>query len=734
MKSIYKLLVFLFLSAPLLVRGQSVIRGMVLDEKGNPLPGAAVVWAGTTDGMIADSTGHFTLPRTNDSQLLLVASYVGFLSDTISPSAHTVFRLRQSKELGTVVVEGTQSSSFVSTTKSNLVEIITTRELKKAACCNLSESFETNAAIDVSYSDGVTGAKHITMLGLDGRYVQLTTELLPSVRGLAAPFGLTYIPGTYIESIQISKGAGSVVNGYEAMTGQINVELKKPEDSERLILNVYANHMGRVEGNAIFTHRFRGGKWYTATMLHGDYFNTIADDNKDGFLDIPLIKQGNFVHRWRHDGRRIETQFGIRGLYEIRNGGNTAFYRNDTVLPQYGVQLETWRGEGFWKFGILFPGQDWKSIGIQTSGLYHRQEGFFGNNAYRGIQKNAYVNVIYQSIFTNTKHKFRAGGSFLYDDYDETFGDTSLARMELVPGGFFEYTYENLKNLTIVAGFRLDYHNLFGVFPTPRANLRWEIVKGLNLRISGGRGWRVPNLFAENTAMLVSGRNVVIKDKIRPEIAWNYGLSVQYNFQILKRDASIVTDFFRTDFTNQLMVDREEEGTLAFYNLGGASFSNVFQFSFSFEPLKKFEVRASYKYQDVRTTYSGQLERVPLVPEHKVLLNLAYTTPKLGFTFDFTTNLSGPSRIPDVTDPAHGPWPQRTPWFALLNAQITKDFKILEWYVGCENITGYTQDNPIVDAQNPFGDQFDASLVYAPVFGRMFYTGLRFELDYKQKK
>lgn len=731
----HHIIFYILLLVPLSMHGQQTISGHVYGADGNGIPGAGVYWAGTTAGTVTDSAGHFSLLRTDSAWQRLVASFVGYVSDTLDATSEGLdFRLRQVHELNTVVVDETRSTTTVSTTSSQLVEVLTTREFRKAACCNLSESFETNASVDVSFSDAVTGAKHITLLGLDGKYVQLSTELLPSIRGAAAPYGLTYIPGTWMESIQIAKGAGSVVNGYEALTGQINVELKKPHTSERLNINAYANHMGRAEGNIIFTHRFRGGRWHTALLLHGDYFNTISDENEDGFLDLPLVKQGSFFHRWHYEGKKFETQFGVRGLYELRNGGNTAYYRNDSVYPQYGVQLQTWRGEAFWKFGIFFPGQDWKSIGIQTTGLYHHQDGFFGHNIYRAIQKNAYVNIIYQSIFSNTRHKFKTGASFLYDDYDQGYGDTTLLRMELVPGGFFEYTFDNLKNFSLVLGGRLDYHNLFGFFPTPRANLRWEITEGLVLRVSGGRGWRVPNLFAENTNLLISSRNIVIQDEILPEVAWNYGVSMQYKFRIRQREAMIVTDFFRTDFTNQLMADREAQGDLVFYNLGGASFSNVFQFHFSFEPVKQFVIKASYKYQDVRSTFGGTLERVPLVPEHKALLNLAYTTPKLGFSFDFTANLSGPSRVPAVNDPQHGPWPGQTPWFVLLNAQIAKDFKILEWYVGCENITGYTQPHPIVDANNPFGPQFDGSLVWAPIFGRMFYTGIRFQLDYKTPK
>ena len=322
----------------------------------------------------------------------------------------------------------------------------------------------------------------------------------------------------------------------------------------------------------------------------------------------------------------------------------------------------------------------------------------------------------------------------MYDDYNETFANINLKRTELVPGGFFEYTLDNLRGVTVVAGIRFDYHNLYGFMPAPRAHLKWEITKGLLFRIAGGRGWRVPNLFADNISMFVAARTIQINSIIQPEIAWNYGASLQYVFKINKRDATLVADFFRTDFTNQLIVDREAENKLVFYNISGGSFSNVFQFNFNMVPFKKFEVRLAYKFQDVRATYDGVLKTVPLIPMHRVLMNLGYTIPKWGFSFDFTAHLTGNSRMPIVNDPNFTVYNGATPWYVTLNAQITKSFKIIDIYMGCENITGYIQNVPLVDASNPFGNKFDATLVYAPIFGRMFYAGVRFKLEYKEKK
>lgn len=705
------------------------VKGKVLDEKNEGIYMASVYYAGTSTVSYTDSAGAFELPDV-DSLHLIMVSAVGYFKDTIDIRVSSPVFILKTIVMNEATVVGERDASTFSQLNPQLIETLNEREFIKAACCNLSESFSTNATVDVNYSDAVTGAKSIQMLGLDGRYVQITTELMPSLRGLASPFGLNYIPGTWMHSLQISKGAGSVVNGYEAVTGQINLELRKPFDSDRFLFNAYVNHMGRIEGNANISFRI-GKRWSNITLLHGDYFNTITDHNNDGFLDMPLLKTGSFIHRWQYFGKRIETQFGVKGLHELRNGGNTSFYRNDSLVPQYGVQMTTWRGEAFGKFGIIFPETPWKSIGIQANFIYHDQRGFIGLNGYKGIQKNGFFNIIYQSIFGNTKHKFRAGASFVYDDYDETYGGVQLTRLELVPGGFFEYTMDNLRSVSIVAGVRLDYHNLFGFMPSPRAHIKWEITKGLQFRVAGGRGWRVPNLFADNISMLVTSRTIQMNSTIQPEVAWNYGASLQYTFKINKRDAMLVVDFFRTDFTNQLIVDREAEDKLVFYNLAGASFSNVAQVNFNMEPVKKFEIRLAYKFQDVRATYDGALKTVPLVPMHRILVNLGYTTPKYGFSFDFTTHVVGNSRIPEVNDPGFNHYHGVTPWYVTLNAQITKSFNILDVYVGCENITGYTQHSPLVDAGNPFGNKFDATLVYAPIFGRMFFGGIRLKINYK---
>lgn len=715
-------------------------KGIVLDSStGEPIIGATVYWVGTSYGAQTDVNGAFSVIKPPNVDLLSIR-FIGYAPDTLhlhdKNLTELIIKLNPSTELNVVEINARQSGIIVKQYDPFLVETMTEKEFRKAACCNLGESFTTSATVDVSFSDAVTGAKHIQMLGLSGHYIQLTTELLPSIRGLAAPFGLNYIAGSWMESVQLTKGAGSVVNGYEAMAGQINVELKKPFNTDRFYINLYGNHMGRMEANIHWSARM-GKKWSTLTLLNGSFFDNKLDHNKDQFIDMPLIKSGTMVHRWHFQNDKFETQFGIKGLVEKRTSGTLAFFQNDTAFPRYGIDMLTYRGEAFFKMGFFFK-QEWKSLGIQSNFTYHHQDGFIGNNIYKAEQKTGYLNVIYQSIIGNTFHKFRTGGSFLIDEINQEYSTYKIPRLEIVPGAYFEYTYENYKKtFTLVAGGRADYNNLFGFQPIPRLNVRYEPVKNLILRASGGRAWRTPNLFADNFSMLVSSRNLTISPELKPEESWNYGASIQYTIEF-KKDlrAVFIADFFRTDFTNQLIVDREAETDIRFYNLNGPSFSNVFQFNFTIEPIEQFEIRLAYKFQDVKTTYDGgQLLSVPLVPMHRILFNTSYTTPKFGFTFDFTTQVTGNSRMPTINDPGFIHYQGVTPWYVILNAQITKDFKKrLQLYVGVENITNYVQHSPLVDAANPFGTKFDATMIFAPIFGRMVYFGVHYNIPYKTKK
>jgi len=419
-------------------------------------------------------------------------------------------------------------------------------------------------------------------------------------------------------------------------------------------------------------------------------------------------------------------------LYETRQGGQTNFnYNSDFGKTNvYGIGITTKQAEYFSKTGFMFPAKPYKSVGIQTSGKYQEQNMFFGIRKYKGVQQNFYANVIYANIFGTTNHKYKLGTSYLYDDYNEKFNDSLFGRTESVPGAFVEYTYTHPDNFSLVAGVRADHHNLFGLFYTPRLHLRYNVAKKTTLRLSAGRGFRTNNLFVENQAVFASSRQVIIQEKFKPEIAWNYGFSGNQQFKLFGNEAFINLDFFRTDFENQIVVDLDQHvNRVVFYNLKGKSYSYSLQTDIGFEPLEEFAVKLAYKWYDVKTTYNYELLDKPYVPKHRVMLNMAYATYREIWKFDFTTNWFGQSRLPStVQSPAEYQLDKKSKSYFLLQAQITKKFRKFETYLGCENILNYTQKNAIVAANNPYGSNFDASMIYAPLEGRIIYFGMRMEI------
>ena len=721
------------------------VKGVVLesDKKGvfTPMVGANVEWLGTTNRTFTDNAGIFNI-KLDGTASRLVVSYTGYQSDTLTVTEIKELKiiLATNKKLGEVIVTSKQRSTYLSVINPIRTQVMTDKELFKAACCNLSESFETNPSVDVSYNDAVTGSKQIQLLGLSGNYTQLTVENLPGPRGIATPLGLNSIAGPWVESIQLTKGIGSVANGYESIAGQINVELKKPENSEKLYANAYINDFGKTDFNLNLSKKI-GKKWSTGLLLHDDFItNKQLDFNKDGFRDLPTGNQFGLINRWKYDNSKgVLTQFGIKVLNDKRTGGEVDYDANTdkNTTNKYGLGINTKRYEAFAKIGYVFPLKKYKSIGLQLSAVDHKQDSYFGLTTYNAKQQNFYANLIYQSIINSTIHKFRTGISFLYDKYNEDLKTANYKRTETVPGAFFEYTFTPNTKFSAIAGIRGDHNSLFGFFATPRLHLRYEPVKGTTIRVSAGRGQRTANIFAENTGVFVSSRQVnVIGPEpgkaygLNPEVAWNKGISVDQKFKLFHNDAMFSVDYFRNDFNNQVVVDLENPGEAKFYNLQGKSYSNSFQAELNIEPIKKFDIRIAYRYFDVKTTYSGKLLERPLIAGNRAFANLAYATN--GWKFDYTINYNGKKRIPGTeTNPVQYQRGQYSPNFVLMNALISKTVgkkHPMDFYIGAENLTNYFQKEVIVAANQPFSPYFDASLVWGPVTGRMFYVGWRFKL------
>jgi outer membrane receptor protein involved in Fe transport/copper chaperone CopZ len=644
------------------------------------------------------------------------------------------------KSIAGVTLTGTKGSTVLSKKEAGLVFNIDKKELLKAACCNLSESFETNATVDVSFSNAVTGTKQLKMLGLDQKYTSLTKELLPEIRGLASAYGLNFIPGRWIESIQLTKGGSTVTNGYESITGQINTELLKHADTPETSLNLFSDFNGRAEAN--FTNVAPINEhWSQTFLLHGNGTFGDTDMNDDGFLDRPKGTQLNAAYLLNYndlDHSGLGSHFGINFIKDERTSGQIGF---DKKIPQdkqslYGVGIDISRFQVWNKTGYVFKGKPYQSLGWMNQYTYHQQDSFFGLRNYSGKQHTYYSNLIFESILGNTNHKYKAGASFMYDGYEETYLTNNFKRNEIVPGAFAEYTLTGLK-YTLVAGARVDFHNLAGTQFTPRMNFKYDITPQTILRLSAGRGFRTANVFAESQQYFASNRSIQILQNggniygLKPEIAWNYGASLQQEFKLFGRKSTIVADFFRTDFQDQVLVDLDKSPQqLTFYNLEGKSFANSFQTQLDFTPFKNFDVRLAYKYYDVQADYLDGRREVPFMAKNRGFVNLAYSTNKSEkgafWSFDTTLNWVGKQRLPNTsTNPAEFQLPMYSESYAVLNAQISRNFnKKIRAYLGGENLTSYYQKNAIVDFKNPFGNYFDGGMVYAPIMKANLYVGL----------
>ncbi|MBC3757960.1 TonB-dependent receptor [Hyunsoonleella sp. SJ7] len=728
---------------------QDHINGMVMEA--NPenerigLAGANVYWLNTEVGTVTDIDGKFTISYEPWYKKLII-SYVGFKTDTLTIDAPRFVRhwLQPTDDLEEVTVTTRKQATAKSFLKAENVSVVSSDELLKAACCNLSESFETNPSIDVNFADAVSGTRQIKMLGLTSPYILIATENIPSVRGASQAYGLSFIPGTWVESIQITKGAGSVVNGFESIAGQINTELVKPSTDDKVFVNLYGANSSRLELNTHLNTQI-GNRWHSGLYIHGNTLQQEHDVNDDGFLDMPISSQINVMNRWQYtDAQNGFVSFiNVKFLNDEKQTGQLDF---DPDLDKFttnswGSEIDTRRFEASAKMGYVNPEIPWQSLGIQTAFSHHKQDSYFGINIYEIRHNSLYTNAIYNSIISDSRHKIKTGLSYTYDHYDELVNTNNYERTENSVGAFFEYSYDNLELLNLTAGIRIDRHNLLGTFITPRFHLRYSPWSKSAFRASFGKGKRSANIFTENQQLFATSRQINVMNSggeiygLDPEIAWNYGVSYLQGFNLFGREGDITFDFYKTDFTNQIVVDWENPQEISFYNLEGKSFANSFQVELNYSPFEGADIRTAYKFYDVKTDYNpGRLER-PLTPRHRFFANAGYKTEAKEnggrWKFDATFNWLGDQRFASTeSNPIQYRLPERTPTVATLNAQITKVFSPkFEVYLGGENVTNVRQPNPILGADDPFGANFDSTFVYGPIFGSMYYAGLRYKLN-----
>jgi len=716
------------------------VRGLAADGSTAPLPFASLLAVDLSDPgrrltLTADADGRFRLDVPMRPPVMLFASAADHATDSLridrSSEEPLLFRLVRTTELRTAEVVEHQQSTQLSTRTLLNTEAITGRELKRAACCDLSESFETNATVDVSFSDAVSGTKTIRMLGLDGRYAQVSAENIPFVRGLGTAQGLTLMPGPWIGSINVSKGIGTAVNGPNAMSGQIDLCLLAPDTTHPFFLNVYGNSQGRLEANVHHVQR-TGAYGANVVAVHGNLFNTAMDQNNDTFLDQPRTQRFGVMDRWLHHKDNVTAQVILRYTTEARSGGQSDAHQRTEGLNgrHYRVDLRNELSDAIGKYGFLFRNDPTRSIGLLFAVHQHHLNSTFGDRRYDGAQRSVYGSAVHQMLLAEGRDDLKTGLSLQYDDYVEVYNDSSFARNEVMPGAFAEYTMKR-GPFTCVAGLRVDRNSWFGTAWGPRFHAKYDLAPLTSARLSAGHAFRTAVPFAENASVLASSRVVRVEGVLPMEQAWNLGASLLHKWKWLERRWAFTIDAYTTRFTDQVVVDLDRSPqALVFYGLNGRSFANSVLTDVQVGLTRRINAKLAYRWYDVRTTYDGVLRERPFTPSHRGMVDLAYESRNERFRADVTLNLFGTSRIPSTaTNPDAYRFSDRAPAYATLHAQVTVIKGLWEFYVGGENITGTLQTRQIIAPDDPFGPYFDASLIWGPTNKAMYYGGLRYTLQ-----
>lgn len=725
------------------------IKGKVFGETSNGkeiLPGALIQWLGTTTATTANENGVFELSTEGISDKRLIVTELGFKTDTLRLEEQTYLTIilrREANELKSVTIRDNRAAYISSQTIKT--EIINQRELSKAACCDLAGCFGTQASVQPQTTNVLTNAQELRILGLSGVYNQVLIDGLPLIQGLSYTYGISTYPGTMIDFISVSKGTTSVLQGFESISGQINLESKHADQAEKLFVNAYVNSFGEAHFNTnIASAVGKKKKWHSLLTLHSVQAAAKIDGNKDGFLDLPQLTRYMAFNKWEY-GKQQEkgfaTQIGLRLVNEKRLGGQMNFNAQTDKGSNniYGQSVQYTQPEMYVKSSYRFSSKN--ALSLALSGFYQHQQSWFGITQYKAKQQNVYVNLQHEWQWHKT-HGLKYGMSYRYQNIEEniSFSDNSLGRsfagnyktLLKVPGVFAENTFHWREDKVVwIIGARLDKHQIWGNYFTPRSMLKYSLNHQHTFRASLGRGWRQVNLFSEQNNLLVGSRDVLFVEPLKPEEAINFGISHTYKFEAGKTTGTLSVDGYSTHFSNQFFPDYDSDPTKAIIkNFTGISRSNGLQVEASFVYNKQIEFRTAYNYLDVFRIENKLKSYLPFNPRNRAMAALSYRSKNNQWQADANAHWFDKMQLPNTSNnPIEYRRGNYSTAFITFNLQATFRYKTFEIYAGCENLSNYRQANPIISASNPFGKYFDLSSVWGPTRGREFYCGVRYSIQ-----
>lgn len=711
------------------------------------LPGATVKWIGAKKGTVSNENGVFNLDKAGISDLRLITSFSGFETDTLAVEEKTYFSITLqpiSTRVDDVTVTGSRPNAYISSYNAIKTEVITQKELTKAACCDLAGCFETQATIQPQTTNVITNSKELRILGLSGVYNQILFDGMPMIQGLAYTYGISSYPGTLVNTIFVAKGANSVLQGYESISGQINIIPKMPDKTDKLLLNVYANSFLERHFNANYAASVgKNKKWHTLLTFHAVRPANKADNDQDQFLDLPRLKRYMIYNRWQYGNEQekgLYTHIGLRFLNEERVGGQESFNPETDKGSNkvYGQTVNYNQPEIYTKTGYRF--NDNHAVGLMISAFHQDQKSYFGTLYYKARQATFYANLQHEIVWKG-QHLLKYGASFRYQNIEEdiSFTDNVLARTydghyttkQVVPGVFAENSFHWFDDkLVWMLGARVDNHQQYGTYFTPRTLLKYNLRPNHTLRGSIGTGWRQVNLFSENINLLASSRDVVFQEDLQPEKAVNWGINYTWQYKMENISGTISADFYQTRFQNQFFPDYDSDPTKAYIrNFTGPSASNAFQIDASLTFRKLLELKASYNFLDVYRVENGTRTVLPFNARNRVMTAISYRPKNNKWYFDVNAHWLDRQRLPvTLSNPVEYRNKPYSDPYILVNGQVTFKASPFEFYAGVENIFNFRQKQPIISWQDPFSRYFDTSSVWGPTRGREIYAGVRWTL------
>jgi len=723
------------------VSQNQLIKGEVKDLNGEPIIGATIYWKESTIGTTSDNNGIFEIIRGNNDTLIV--GFVGLKTDTILVFENTYLNIKliESLSLDEIIINEKRSDSYISDINPIKVEVITEHELQKAACCDLSACFDTEASVESKTTNILTNSKELRIFGLSGTYNQVLVDGMPLIQGITHTYGISSIPGTLVNTIYVAKGANSVLQGYESISGQINVILKEPDQTDKLLINGYVNSFFEHQYNLNYSKNIR--KWNMLLSAHTTQPGSRVDKNEDTFLDLPLIKRYSFYNKWTLGNQKQwgwHSKTGVRYLNENRIGGQFNFdesiHQGSNIL--YGQTVQISQPEIYTKTGYRINNNS--HIVLFNSASFQNQHSYFGTTKYLAEQFNIYNNIQYEFQW-GEKHLLTAGISNRFlnlkeeisfemeDSLNRTYDD-NYSLDEKVTGIFIENNMNFSERTTLIYGARLDYHNKHKYFFTPRILLRHNFGINTSFRVSCGSGWRTVKFFSENINLLISSRDILFNEKLKPEEAINYGFNLTHKYFQNNLDIQLSADFYQTRFLNQIFPDYNTPTKAYIENFDGTSISNAIQLDTKFLLYKRIETKFSYNFLDVFRIIENSKYILPFNSKHRLTSTFSYKPLDNNWHIDMNLHWHGEKKLPNTSsNPSEFQFPEKSKPHTLVNIQFTKKIKLLDLYFGIENIFDFRQEEPIVSWENPFGEYFDTSLVWGNTRGREMYLGFRFNLN-----